>query len=66
MAPAGFSGEEVGCPYRLYETLCLGFVENDPLKCETAQIHPATKKYKINPTIDSNHNPAVALLRLVA
>lgn len=65
MAPAGFSGEEVGCPYRLYETLCLGFVENDPLKCETAQIHPATKKCKINPNL-LVPNPAVALLRLVA
>ena len=43
MAPVGFSGEEVGHSRVVCTQRCLGFdVENDPLKCETLKINPAT------------------------
>ena len=44
MAPVGFSGEEVGHSRVVCTKRCLvGIdVENDPLKCETLKINPAT------------------------
>ena len=63
MAPVGFSGEEVGHSRVVCTKRCLGFdVENDPLKCETLKINPATTQHSQQPGLDSTFHKKSGVL----